>query len=438
MNPRQRGAERRHPPPADQVAGDAASATRPERRRGIDRRLAGYIKNILLFTGVEREQVEPVLAHCPVRRLADGEIMLAPGQANNAIHVLLEGALHIHLNDAGSADFITIEPGGCLGELSLIDGKPVSAYVVAAGACTVMQIHEQAFWDQLIPLPGVARNLLRVLSNRMRLNNELIIQRMADHLRLEHLERELETANRIQASMLPSHFPLFPGRGDLDLYAMMEPAKDVGGDFYDAFFINPNKLFVAIGDVSGKGIPAALFMARSMTQMRMEALRDAAPHEILARVNDSLCAGNDSGMFVTVFCAVLDTRSGLLAYSNGGHNPPICDAGGEGFAYMVPPRGLVLGVAEGVPYRPASVQMSPGQTLLLYTDGVTEAANPALALYSDERLLDTLRRIDERADARAMIDEIRADIAAFVAGAPASDDITMLALTYRGPDAMDC
>lgn len=436
VTPRKRGAERRQAT-VDHDGIDGDDPARPERRGAVDRRLSGHIRGILLFQNVPHAEVEHVLARCPIRHLADGETLLTPGQQNNAIHVLLDGQLHIHLNAADAPDFITIEPGGCIGELSIIDGKPVSAYVLAAGECTVMLIHEQAFWDELIPLPGVARNLLRVLSNRMRLNNELIIKRMADRLKLEMLERELATASRIQASMLPSRFPLFPERGDIDLYATMEAAKEVGGDFYDAFFINPRKLFVAIGDVSGKGVPAALFMARSMTQMRMVAMRDLPPGEILARVNDALCEGNESGMFVTVFCAVLDTHTGELAYSNGGHNPPLTDAGDAaagGFAYVVPPRGLVLGIMAGTPFGIGRLRLRPGQSVLLYTDGVTEAMDSANAQYSDERLLQTLAGAGG-SSARTLIDRVRADVKAFVAGAEASDDITMLALTYLGPDA---
>jgi sigma-B regulation protein RsbU (phosphoserine phosphatase) len=417
----------------DASAGSPAADTTAQ---GIPQEhLRTQIGKALIFAGVPLAAVEPILTRCALRHLFAGEVMLAPGQQNNAIHILIDGSLHIHLDAPGSADFIAIEPGGCIGELSIIDGKPVSAYVIAAGACTVMQIHEQTFWDELIPLPGVARNLLKVLSDRMRVNNEQIIRRLADRLKLEVLERELQTASRIQASMLPSRFPLFPDRADIDLYATMEAAKEVGGDFYDAFFITPEKLFIAIGDVAGKGVPAALFMARSMTQMRMVAVRDLPPDEILARVNDALCEANDSGMFVTVFCAVLDTATGDLTYSNGGHNAPLSNAAGNGFEYLVPPRGLVVGIVEGAPFGLGRLQLQPGQSVLLYTDGVTEATNEAEDLYSDERLPETLRGAAAGLDAQALVDLVRADVKNFVAGAEPSDDITLLALTWLGPAA---
>ncbi|MDB5805726.1 MAG: hypothetical protein JWN73_3048 [Betaproteobacteria bacterium] len=428
--------------PADPLIGwgeTGAQASRPEGTpgappvaRAAKARPRKQLEKVRIFAGVPWAQIEPVLARCPLQTLPAGTILLRPGEQNDAIHVLLAGLLHIRLESADSPDFIAIEPGGCIGELSIIDGKPASAYVAAAEDCEIMRIHADTFWDELIPLAGVARNMLKVLSNRMRLNNDLIVKRLADRLKLEHLTREFQTASGIQASMLPSHFPLFPDRAEVDLHAMMRAAREVGGDFYDAFFISPSKLFVAIGDVSGKGVPAALFMARSMTLMRMEALRDRPPHEILARVNDALCVDNDAGMFVTVFCGVLDTDTGLFAYSNGGHNPPLCDAAAEGYAYMRPPRGLVLGFSEGAPFGAAELRLRPGNSILLYTDGVTEAANAGEEMYSDERLVHCLRTLDGAASAREVVAAVCADVEKFVAGAEPSDDITVLALTYRG------
>ena len=427
VSPTKRGPDRRH------TTGSAAPDG-TERRHGADRRLHGYVRDTRIFAGVPHEAIEVVLAHCPVTSLPAGTVLLRPGVANDAIHVLLAGLLHIRLEGAHAADGIAITPGDCIGELSIIDGKPVSAYVVAAEDCSVMRIPADIFWEELIPMPGVARNLMRLLSDRMRQNNELIIKRMAEHLRLELLERDLQAATGIQASMLPALAPLFAGRGDLDLHATMHAARDVGGDFYDAFFISPTRLFIAIGDVSGKGVPAALFMARSMTLLRMEAVRDHPPHEILANVNNMLCAGNSAGMFVTVFCAVLDTETGLLTFSNGGHNPPLHTGAERRYAYMDPPRGLVLGIIEDAPFASATLALEPGHSLLLYTDGVTEASDHALAMYTEERLLACLHALESASTAASTIAAIHLDVQTFVAGAEPSDDITMLALTWHGKE----
>jgi len=418
--------------PDTTLAVGAHAVSADPQHHGNARRFApGHAQGMRLFAGVPHELIEPLLADCAVHTVAVGGVLLRPGEPNDAIYVLLSGLLHIRLDATDTDGGIAIEPGGNIGELSIIDGKPVSAFVVAAQECSVMRIPAEVFWDHIIPLPGVARNLLQVLSGRMRQNNDLILKRLAEHLRLELLERELKTANGIQASMLPSRFPLFPERTDVDLHAMMIAAREVGGDFYDAFFISPRQLFVAVGDVSGKGVPAALFMARSMTLLRMEAARGLAPHEILTRVNEALCTGNEAGMFVTVFCAVLDTATGELAYSNGGHNAPLSNAGGA-YAYIEPPRGLVLGMMEGTPFLPATLTLAPGESLLLYTDGVTEAADPANALYEDERLLACLRGVPARASAAQAVAAVHADVADFVDGAEASDDLTLLALTWHG------
>jgi len=402
-----------------------------ERRQNLDRRQLGYISRLQLFSGIPYHLIEDVLKSCPVLELASEEVMLTPGQSNNSIYLLLAGSLQIHLGARDASDCIVIGPGECIGELSIIDGKPVSAYVVAQTPCRVLIIHEGVFWGSIIPIPEVARNLMTVLAERMRLNNKLILERLKSHLMLEHLQKELQIAKRIQASMLPSTFPLFPERTDVDIFAVMDAAKDVGGDFFDAFFVKPDKLFIGIGDVSGKGIPAALFMARSMTQLRMEALRDLPLDEILARVNSRLCENNESGMFVTLFCGILDLETGDLHYSNAGHNPPLTSPAGGSFDFIEVPRGTMVGIIEDVRFESARMVLRPGQSLVLYTDGVTEAMNPQQELYSEGRLRETLSA-GRHTDAKAIIDAVMGDIESFAEGATPSDDITLLALRYLG------
>ena len=400
-----------------------------ERRTGDDRRRNGFISHLQLFATIPYEAVETVLAACVAHDVPAGAILLEPGQRNDSIHLLVSGRLRIHLDRADSDDYIAIEEGGCFGELSIIDGRPVSAYVVADVASRVLAIHESLFWERLIPQPGVARNLLNVLSERMRLNRDMILERMKDKLALEHLQKELSIASNIQVSMLPPGSRLFPDRTEVQAYAIMEPAKNVGGDFYDAFFAAPNRLFIAVGDVSGKGVPAALFMARTITQLRMEAVRRRSPSAVLEAVNRALCDGNDEGMFVTLFCGVLDTESGQFSFANAGHNPPLfIDADGRP-EFLKLKKGLVAGIMDNARYPVDVRQLNPGETILLYTDGVTEAMNMASDFYSEERLLAMVRRAPGR-EPRHLVDEVRADIGAFVVDAPQADDITMLAVRY--------
>ena len=400
-----------------------------DRRTNDDRRRNGFISRLQLFSAIPYDAVEKALADCVTREVPAGAVLLEPGQANDSIYLLVSGRLRIHLDRADSADFIPIEEGGCFGELSIIDGRPVSAYVIADAPSRVLAVHESVLWDRLIPQPGVARNLLNVLSERMRLNRDIIIARMKDKLALEHLQKELSIATSIQMSMLPPGARLLPDRAEVQAYAIMEPAKNVGGDFYDAFFAAPDRLFVAVGDVSGKGVPAALFMARAITQLRMEAVRRRSPAAILEAVNRALCDGNDEGMFVTLFCGILDTASGQFSFANAGHNPPIFLGLDGKPEFLKVKKGLVAGIIEGSRYPLETRKLAPGESVLLYTDGVTEATNTRNELYSEERLLATVRSANVH-DPHSLVDRVRASIAGFVQEAPQADDITMVALRY--------
>ncbi len=403
-----------------------------DRRKATDRRRNGFISNIPLFAAIPYDVVEAIMADCVTQEVPAGTVLLKAGQQNDSIHLLAAGRLRIHLDSADSADFIPIEEGGCFGELSIIDGRPVSAYVVAETDSRVVAIHEDLFWERLIPQPGVARNLLRVLSERMRFNDDVIIERMKDKLALEHLQRELSIAHTIQLSMLPEGSRLLPDHAEVQAYALMEPAKDIGGDFYDAFFAAPDRLFVAIGDVSGKGVPAALFMARTITQMRMEVLRKRSASTVLEAVNRALCAGNESGMFVTLFCGILETDTGIFRFANAGHNPPLLLQADGQCEFIKVKKGLVAGIIESVHYPPDTLRLGPGQSLLLYTDGVTEAMNVHNELYTEEKLLDVLNTGNWDSP-RTLVDTIRASLAEFSQNTPQADDITMLALRYIGP-----
>lgn len=400
-------------------------------RRGGERRRASFIPQLLLFRNVHDERLQQVLAGCPVREFADGEELLAPGQINQDLYLVLSGRLSVHIGTDRSAPPLTFERGECVGELSIIDGKPVSAYVTAQSACRALVVPAGVFWSEIVALPGVARNLLTILSERMRQHNELIIQNLRQRLHYEHLEKELQTARLIQASMLPHGHPLFPDRDDFEVFALMDPAREIGGDFYDAFLINDDKLFFTIGDVSGKGVAAALFMMKTVTLLRMEALRDISPHEILMRVNNQLCQNNDYGMFVTVFCGILDLARGVLAYCNGGHDAPLTGRAGAGFDFAECAGGMMLGVLEDAPSQPGSIALDPGDMVLCYTDGVTEAMNPRQEMFTQRGLRESVAGMEE-SDTAGVVRALHAKIRKFAEGAPQSDDIAVLALKYRG------
>jgi phosphoserine phosphatase RsbU/P len=247
----------------------------------------------------------------------------------------------------------------------------------------------------------------------------------------ERIESELKIASDIQMSILPRTFPAFPERAEFDIYATIKPAREVGGDFYDFFFIDDNHLFFTIGDVSGKGVPASLFMAITRTLLKASTSADAQPQSVLERVNDRLGEENDSCMFVTVFCGILNIASGVVIYANGGHNPPLTIAGGETVSYIDMPKGVALGVMDGAHYHRAELVLKPGDVLFMYTDGVTEAMNLRNELFSEKRLQEDLFALRGHA-LEAMSQGLMERIMTFAEGAQQSDDITMIALKYHG------
>jgi sigma-B regulation protein RsbU (phosphoserine phosphatase) len=384
-----------------------------------------------LLAGVSSERLDELLGHCPVLELGPGETLLETGQENHAVYLLLSGCLKVHQDESDSDDCLPIVPGEFVGELSIIDGEPVSACVIAEKPSRLLVIAEEEFWERLMPMPTVARNFLAALSQKMRTASRIIVERVQQQLAYRHMVKELQIARGIQESMLPSRFPLFPERKEVDIFAAMHAAKEVGGDFYDAFFIAPGQLFLCIGDVSGKGISAALFMVRCLTQIRTETRYEHAPHDILRRINRALCENNESAMFVTVFCAVLDIAAGELVYSNGGHNAPLTSSSRGQFDFIPMPRGVLIGVHPDARFSCLSLTLQPGQALLAYTDGVTEALNDRDELFGDDRLRAILSE-QRHADAQGVVDAVRRGVNEFIQATPQSDDITLIALRYLG------
>ena len=383
-----------------------------------------------LFLGVPPDQLAAILSRCHVRPLGVGETLLSPGQPNQDLYLLLDGQLRVHLDAAGSPTSFAIDSGQCVGELSLVDGEPVSAYVVSATSSRVLVVPGEVFWSDLMAIPAVACNLMRMVVGRLRDRAEMIVRSQRQQLRFEALQKELDAAQAIQLSMLPSVPVVCRGYPGLDLHALMDPAREVGGDFYDAVAVDRQRVLIAVGDVSGKGMPAALFMVRSITVLRMAALRADPADDLLARVNALLCDNNPSELFSSAFAAVVDASSGTMICYNGGHPPPLLSRDGGPFEPLSLPRSLVVGIVDGVPYPAVTVQLERGDRLVAFSDGVTEAEDLAGRMFGDDRLRETLDACGRR-DAAGMVEAIRAAIRDFVGDAPQSDDITLLALSYH-------
>lgn len=246
----------------------------------------------------------------------------------------------------------------------------------------------------------------------------------------ERIATELNVATQIQASMLPCIFPAFPERGEFDIYASMMPAKEVGGDFYDFFLVDQDHLAVVVADVSGKGVPAALFMVIAKTLIKNQAQQGRTPAEIFTSVNNQLCENNEAGLFVTSWMGILDINTGEFTYVNAGHNPPLLMRAGGEFEYLRSRPGFVLAGMEGIRYRQTTMNLGEGDVLYLYTDGVTEATNAANELYGEDRLLSVANQHKEDTP-QQLLPSIKADIDQFVGDAPQFDDITMLGLKIK-------
>ena len=247
----------------------------------------------------------------------------------------------------------------------------------------------------------------------------------------ERIESELRIASDIQMGMIPKIFPPFPDRKDIDLYATLTPAKEVGGDLYD-FFVEDDRLYFTVGDVSGKGVPASLLMAVTRSLFRTMAPHFKVPADIVAALNDALSDSNESNMFVTLFLGVLNLKDGTLRYCNAGHNAPVrfggTDSGDPAFIPVNP--NLALGLFKGFPYLEQEMRLEAGTSLLLYTDGVTEAEDLTQQLFSDERLLNLLARECGSRPAR-VVEHLMQAIRTHTAEAEQNDDITILCLSYE-------
>lgn len=244
------------------------------------------------------------------------------------------------------------------------------------------------------------------------------------------IDKELEFAKEIQYSALPSVFPPYPNRKDFEIYAHMITAKEVGGDFYDFYMLGDSTLAFMIADVSGKGIPAAMFMMQAKTIIKDLAESGLELSEIFMTANKKLCENNDAGMFVTAWMGILDLKTGRLKFVNAGHNPPLVRQADGEFAYLKARSGMVLAGMDGIKYRQNELQLTPGDQIFLYTDGVTEATDKNNQLYGEERLLETVNR-NIVMDTRKLCEAVKSDVDQFVGEAPQFDDITMLSVEIQ-------
>lgn len=247
----------------------------------------------------------------------------------------------------------------------------------------------------------------------------------------ERVSTELDMATRIQESMLPNDYPAFPDRDEFDIFAKMTPAKEVGGDFYDFFLVDDDHLCVVMADVSGKGIPAALFMMASKIILKNNAVMGKTPAEILKDTNNSICANNQLDMFVTVWLGILEISTGKLVAANAGHEYPVLKAPDGKYELIKDKHGFVIGGMSGMRYKEYELTLKPGSKLFLYTDGIPEATNAKEELFTNERMLNALNKNPD-ADTQQTLLNVRIAVDEFVQDAEQFDDLTMLCLEYKG------
>ena len=381
-----------------------------------------------LFEGIPLDILEPLVTRCEIRQLRTGELLLAPGQANRTLYLLLDGQLKAHIDRFDSDDGFVIGPGECTGEISVIDCRPATAFVVAEEQSKVLALPESALWEEFLGIPQIAKNFMRLFADRFRARTRLMQQALEQQLRYEHLQKELSIAQEIQLGMLPHDIDLTP---EIDIAVEIRPAQLVGGDFYDVFPVSAQEHCVIIGDVSGKGVPAALFMVRTLTLLRTEMVKAQPLDEAVRNVNLKLCEENNACMFATVIVAIVDMRTGSLRYINGGHDPILFGRQGVAYQCLPPPSGILIGLDEDATYAVASLTLKKGDVVVLYTDGITEAMDQAHHLFTLDRLVTCLNR-SPALSAQELADRVDLAVGEFTAGAPQSDDVTLMILKYQG------
>jgi sigma-B regulation protein RsbU (phosphoserine phosphatase) len=419
-----------------------------------------------IFAGFDRQSLLAVAAQCRFAAYPAGTMVMREGDPGSYALVILEGEVDVLIElPAGPVPMATLGRNRIIGELGVFTDMPRTASVVARSDLVAIRIEQDSLMQISAAHPSIAVAIIRELGGRLASMNrslaylthaaealgrdeynaalldELTSQAgelatfaqaffgMAAELRNKHVRRqEMQAAAEIQQSILPPPLAREEAGGRVDLYAEMHPAREVGGDFYDYFLIDANRLAVTVGDVSGKGIPASLFMAVSRTVLR--SITSAHDMEAgMAEANRLLATQNTASMFVTLFQGVLDLSSGLLRYCNAGHNPPYL-LRADGGRSTLEATGVPFGIDAAMAYRIAETTLAPGDTLFLFSDGITEALDPESKEFGTARLETALDDARNRG-AADLVGHVLKATRHFAGEAEQSDDITCLALVFR-------
>ena len=445
------------------------AASKPE--TGIARwtveEIAALLARLPIFARLGSSTLAAIAARCGFGYFHAGDVLMRQGETSTFAAVILTGEVDIFVDTpAGKVNVATVGPPHLVGELGVLANMPRSATVIARGDLTILRIEHDVLMAVMNENPSIGGAIIGELGKLIHGMNRSLAsltyaatalgrdefdpQMLAELARqpgeVAHVARafanmaaeleakqrrrdEMQAAATIQNSILPRPLTRDGLLAAIDLHAEMHPAREIGGDFYDYFVLDGDRLAITVADVSGKGIPAALFMAVARTVLRIGERGDDMEADLQA-ANNLLSAENAALMFVTAFHGVLDLKTGALRYCNAGHNPPfVLRKGGE--RETLKATGLPFGVAEDASYRIAETRLRPGDALFLFSDGITEAFNPSGEEFGDKRLEATLEAARGK-DAASLVKDVLAATTNFAAGAEQSDDITLLALVYRG------
>ena len=420
-----------------------------------------------IFARFDTRALHTVASRCRSVAFPAGEKIMQQGEHGDFALVILEGEVDVFVEiPAGLIHMATLGRDRIVGELGGVADVPRTATIMARTDVAALRVERDNLMSLVAELPSIAIEIISELGQRLHSTNQSLafltyaanalargeydaamlaeltrqsgalatfaraFSDMAAEIQAKQTRREeMEAAAAIQQSILPGPLPLGAAEHRIDLHADMHPAREIGGDFYDYFMLDERRLVVTIADVSGKGIPAALFMAVSRTVMR-NAPADTDMAQRMREANRLLATGNTACMFVTMFSGVLDVETGQLRYCNAGHNSPYLLRAGGG-CDMLKPTGIPFGIDPDRSYAIAETVLASGDTLFMFTDGITEAFNPAGEILGEARLDNVLDR-ERGSGAAELVEKVIGATAEFAAGAEQSDDITCLALVYRG------
>ncbi|HEY1797888.1 MAG TPA: SpoIIE family protein phosphatase [Stellaceae bacterium] len=439
----------------------------PARKAPSVAEIARLLSGHPLFSKFDEVTLRAIARRCGFETFPAGETIMRQGERGTFAYLILEGAVDVFVEIPGDSIYMaTVGPPVIIGDVGALTDRPRSATVVVKSPLAVLRIERDSMIALTFDYPSMGAALIEALGHRLAdMNNSLayltyaatalkrdefdpgmldeltrqpgalaafarVFADMAAEIRAKQSRRqEMQAAATIQNSILPPPLPRSGATEAIDLYAEMHPAREIGGDFYDFFLIDDEHLALTLADVSGKGIPAALFMAVSRTVLRTSGgVGDLG--ERMPAANRLLTTGNAACMFVTTFHAVLNLKTGVLSYCNAGHNPPYVLRAGGG-SETLKATGIPFGVVEDAPYRIDEVTLGEGDTLFVYSDGISEAFNPEGDEFGTDRLEAALAAAHGQT-ANEMVARVLADTKAFANGADQSDDITALALVYRG------